>query len=190
MSVVDSGNFTFSDTPILGVRLIGTKRFPDVRGYFQESYKRPDFEAAGIKDDFVQENQAVSVRGAMRGLHYQKRHPQSKLVRVLSGAAFDVAVDLRPGSPTFGRWHGELLSEDNGMQLYLPHGCAHGILALTDRVVFSYKSDDVYHPEDEGGLLWSDPSLAISWPMDAGDVIVSTKDGALPGFDDVFGTRA
>lgn len=190
MSSIKSGNFTFSETSIPGVLLIGVRRFPDSRGYFQESYKRPDFEVAGIEDEFVQENQAVSLKGAMRGLHYQKQHPQSKLVRVLSGTAFDVAVDLRLGSPTFGRWHGEFLSEGNGMQLYLPHGCAHGILALTDQVVFSYKSDDVYHPEDEGGLLWSDPMLAISWPMDANDVIVSVKDGALPGFDDVFGTRA
>ena len=178
---IASGNFKFIRTQIDGVIAVEARRFHDERGFFAEAYKRPDFVTGGIEAVFVQENHSTSKRGVLRGLHYQVKFPQAKLVRVSSGEAFDVAVDLRPESPTFGKWHGEVLSEANGRQLYIPRGCAHGILMLSDEVVFSYKSDDIYHPEDEAGVLWSDASLAIDWPMPLADIIVSKKDAALPG---------
>lgn len=174
------GNFAFIGTSIEGVITIQPRRFGDKRGYFQEAYKRPDFVAAGIKDVFVQENQSRSVRGTLRGLHYQRQFPQSKLVRVQAGEAFDVAVDLRPDSPTFGCWHGELLTSENGHMLYLPHGCAHGILILSDEAVFSYMADDVYHPDDEGAIAWDDSEIDIDWPLESHEVIVSQKDSHNP----------
>ena len=186
---VQSGNFTFTRTPIQGVVVVDARRFPDNRGFFMEAYKRCDFEAGGIADDFVQENQSRSVRGVLRGLHFQREHPQSKLVRVLAGEAFDVAVDLRPESPTFGRWHGEVLSADNGRQLYIPHGCAHGILILSEEAVFAYKADDVYHPGDEGAIAWDDPVVAVEWPLPAEQVVLSEKDARQPSFESQFAAR-
>lgn len=184
--MIVSGNFKFVSTAIDGVTVVETRLFRDHRGCFSEAYKATDFHVGGILDEFVQENQSRSIKGALRGLHYQTNHPQSKLVRVLQGIAFDVAVDLRKDSATFGHWHGEILSEDNGKQLYLPHGCAHGILMLSDEVVFSYKSDDIYHPEDEAGIIWSDQSLAIDWPLLPDEIITSEKDEKLPTFKEVF----
>lgn len=184
------GNFTFVPTPIEGVMVIETKSYGDHRGAFMETYKRPDFVAGGIDADFVQDNQSSSTKGVLRGLHFQIEHPQAKLVRVMHGRAFDVCVDLREGSPTWGSWFGVTLSDENRRQFFIPRGFAHGFLALSDEVVFSYKCDDVYHPNDEGGIRWDDPTLAIEWPALDGDdafdptnVVLSDKDRLHPGID-------
>lgn len=184
------GNFTFITTPIEGVVVVETRSFGDRRGAFMETYKRPDFVAGGIDADFVQDNQSSSTRGVLRGLHYQKQHPQAKLVRVMRGSAFDVCVDLRAGSPTWGQWFGVELSGENHRQLFIPRGFAHGFLALSDEVTFCYKCDDVYHPDDEGGIRWDDPELDIRWPALEGDdafdpaqLVLSDKDRAHPGVD-------
>lgn len=186
MPSITSGNFTIADTPIQGVKTIDIRKFPDERGFFAEAYKHSDFERVGIGEMFVQENQSCSLYGVLRGLHYQKHHPQAKLVRVLYGRVFDVAVDLRAESPSFGRWHGEILSDQNCRQLYIPHGCAHGILILSHKAVFSYKSDDVYHPEDEAGIIWNDETIAIDWPLPESEIITSKKDRLLPSFLEAF----
>ena len=136
----------------------------DSRGYFMETYSRRDMEEAGLDIPFVQDNQSMSVKGVLRGLHFQKRYPQAKLVRVIRGAVFDAAVDLRAGSETFGKWHGELLSSENRRQFLIPRGFAHGFLVLSDEAEFCYKCDDFYHPDDEGGLAWNDPEIGIAWP--------------------------
>lgn len=186
---IESGNFIFTRTPIDGVLVVDVKRFPDRRGWFSETYKKCDFIVGGITDDFVQENQSYSVKGVVRGLHYQRAHPQSKLVRVPLGEAFDVAVDLRPNSPTFLRWHGEVLSEDNGRQLYVPRGCAHGIMILSDEAVFCYKADDVFNAEDEAGIIWNDEIVSIEWPLGPSEAILSDKDMVLPSAREAFKTR-
>jgi dTDP-4-dehydrorhamnose 3,5-epimerase len=134
-----------------------------------ETYKRPDFVAGGIDDVFVQDNQSASTRGVLRGLHFQIEHPQAKLVRVIHGKVFDVAVDLRPESPTYGSWEGVILSEENRRQLYIPQGFAHGFLVLSELAEFCYKCTDFYHPGDEGGLAWNDPAIGISWPTLCGE---------------------
>ncbi len=136
----------------------------DSRGYFMETYNKRDMLEAGLDVEFVQDNQSVSVKGVLRGLHFQKQYPQTKLVRVIKGAVFDVAVDLRADSPTCGKWHGEILSAENKMQFLIPRGFAHGFLVLSDTAEFCYKCDDFYHPNDEGGMAWNDPSLGIKWP--------------------------
>ena len=186
---VTSGNFTFTNTKIEGVVVIDVKSYGDARGRFAETYKRPDFEAGGITCDFVQDNQSSSVRGVLRGLHYQIEHPQAKLVRVIKGEVFDVCVDLRPESPTYGKWEGVVLSAENRRQLFIPRGFAHGFLVLSDEAEFCYKCDDVYHPGDEGGLMWDDPAIGIEWPPLAGDaafdpdkLILSEKDKRHPAF--------
>ena len=158
------GNFSFTRTTLPGVTIVDVASFGDARGAFMETYKRPDFEAAGIDCEFVQDNQSSSVKGVLRGLHFQIEHPQAKLVRVLEGEVFDVAVDLRPLSPTFGQWEGIRLSAENRRQFFIPRGMAHGFLVLSERAVFAYKCDDVYHPGDEGGIAWDDRDLAIEWP--------------------------
>lgn len=174
---VTSGNFTFSPTDIEGVVVVDCKAYGDARGYFMETYKRPDFVAGGITVDFVQDNQSASTQGVLRGLHFQISHPQSKLVRVMEGEVFDVAVDLRPGSPTFGRWEGATLSAANRRQLFIPRGFAHGFYVLSETATFCYKCDDVYHPNDEGGLPWDDPDIAVAWPLLEGvPVNLSEKD--------------
>ena len=133
--------------------------------------------------DFVQDNQSGSARGVIRGLHFQKHYPQAKLVRVIEGTVFDVAVDLREGSPSFGRWHGELLSAENKKQFFIPAGFAHGFLVLSDSAQFSYKCSDFYHPDDEGGIIYDDAELAIDWPFEEGvPLIFSEKDLAWPSF--------
>ena len=136
----------------------------DSRGYFMETYNKRDMLEAGLDVEFVQDNQSVSVKGVLRGLHFQKQYPQTKLVRVIKGAVFDVAVDLRADSPTCGKWHGEILSAENKMQFLIPRGFAHGFLVLSDTAEFCYKCDDFYHPNDEGGMAWNDPGLGIKWP--------------------------
>jgi len=173
------GNFTFTETEIKGVYIIDVKTYGDNRGYFMETYKKSDFEAAGLHYDFVQDNQSSSRKGVLRGLHFQKTYPQAKLVRVLSGEVFDVAVDLRRGSETYGKWVGVLLSGENHRQFMIPRGFAHGFLVVSDYAEFAYKCDEVYHPEDEGGIAWNDPDIAVQWP-NAGGIILSEKDKKNP----------
>ena len=141
----------------------------DARGYFMETYSQRDMEEEGIEIVFVQDNQPMSVKGVLRGLHYQKQYPQTKLVRVIRGEVFDVAVDLRKDSKTFGKWHGELLSEENKKQFLIPRGFAHGFLVLSETAEFCYKCDDFYHADDEGGLAWNDPEIGVVWPKVDGE---------------------
>lgn len=136
----------------------------DNRGYFMETYSQRDMEEAGLHIQFVQDNQSMSTKGVLRGLHFQKQYPQTKLVRVIKGSVFDVAVDLRAGSATYGKWYGVLLTEENKKQFLIPKGFAHGFLVLTDTAEFCYKCDDFYHANDEGGLAWNDPAIGIHWP--------------------------
>lgn len=181
---ITSGNFTFTPTSIEGVTIVDVKAYGDARGYFMETYKRPDFVAGGIDVDFVQDNQSASTQGVLRGLHFQIDHPQSKLVRVVEGEVFDVAVDLRPGSPTFGQWEGVVLSAENHRQFFVPRGFAHGFYVMSETAVFCYKCDDVYHADDEGGLMWNDPSIGVEWPIAAGvEPNLSDKDRAHPSFE-------
>ena len=149
---------------IEGLCLIVPAVHGDSRGYFMETWSQRDMAENGLDIPFVQDNQSLSTKGVLRGLHYQKQHPQTKLVRVIRGEVFDVAVDLREGSATYGRWHGELLSEENNHQFLIPRGFAHGFLVLSDTAAFCYKCDDFYHPNDEGGLAWNDPEIGIVWP--------------------------
>lgn len=186
-----SGNFTFTKTSIDGVIVVDVRSFGDDRGYFMETYKKPDFVKGGIAVDFVQDNQSSSTKGVLRGLHFQIEHPQSKLVRVVKGSVFDVAVDLREGSPTYGKWEGVVLSAENHRQFFIPRGFAHGFLVLSDEAEFCYKCDDVYHPNDEGGLMWNDPAIGIEWPAMEGDsvfdetkIVLSEKDKAHPAFEE------
>lgn len=169
------GNFTFTPTKIEGVFVVETKRYGDNRGYFMETYQEKAFHEAGLQYNFVQDNQSSSRKGVLRGLHFQKTFPQAKLVRVLRGEVFDVAVDLRGGSPTYGEWVGVLLSEQNGKQLMIPRGFAHGFVVVSDYAEFAYKCDEFYHPEDEGGIIWNDPDVNIAWP-EVGEIILSEKD--------------
>lgn len=169
------GNFIFRKTKIQGVYMIDVKTYGDNRGYFMETYKESDFFEAGLTYRFVQDNQSSSRKGVLRGLHFQKNYPQAKLVRVLKGEVFDVAVDLRKGSESYGQWVGVLLSEENHRQFMIPRGFAHGFLVVSDYAEFAYKCDEFYHPEDEGGIIWNDPDIGIEWP-DVGEVILSEKD--------------
>lgn len=141
----------------------------DNRGYFMETYSQRDMEEAGLDMTFVQDNQSMSTKGVLRGLHFQKKYPQTKLVRVIKGSVFDVAVDLRRSSRTYGQWYGVLLTEENKKQFLIPRGFAHGFLVLSDIAEFCYKCDDFYHPNDEGGMAWNDPELGIGWPMLEGE---------------------
>lgn len=153
-----------TQTPIKDLVVIEPAVHGDSRGYFMETYHRRDFEEAGIDAVFVQDNQSRSVKGVLRGLHFQKQHPQGKLVRAIRGEVFDVAVDLRKNSPTYLRWHGVLLTEENKKQFFIPAGFAHGFLVLSDVAEFCYKCTDFYHPEDEGGIAWNDPGIGVVWP--------------------------
>ena len=169
------GNFKFNETDIDGVYIIDVKSFGDKRGYFMETYKERDYAEAGIDCKFVQDNQSSSTRGVLRGLHFQKKFPQAKLVRVISGEVYDVAVDLRAGSPTYGKYVGVLLSAENKRQFMIPRGFAHGFVVVSETAEFAYKCDEVYHPEDEGGLIYNDPDIAIDWP-NVGELNLSEKD--------------
>ena len=141
----------------------------DSRGYFMETYNQKDMDEAGLHITFVQDNQSMSVKGVLRGLHFQNEYPQTKLVRVIKGSVFDVVVDLRVGSATYGKWHGELLTEENKKQFLIPRGFAHGFLVLSDEAEFCYKCDDFYHANDEGGLAWNAPEIGVQWPEVVGD---------------------
>lgn len=168
-------------TALPDVVLVEPQVFGDSRGYFMETYNAREFERLGLGSRFVQDNQSGSQQGVLRGLHYQLGRPQAKLVRVVRGAVFDVAVDLRRGSPTFGRWAGEILSEQNRRMLYVPEGFAHGFYVLSEQAEFAYKCSEYYAPEEERGLIWNDPTLAIAWPIPVGTVpILSGKDSRYP----------
>ena len=175
----------------------------DSRGYFMETYSARDMEEAGFDIVFVQDNQSMSVKGVLRGLHFQKQFPQTKLVRVIKGEVYDVAVDLRKDSPTYGKYHGELLTEENKKQFLIPRGFAHGFLVLSETAEFCYKCDDFYHPNDEGGMAWNDPEIGIQWPQVVGSypgnavaegysledgtkLILSEKDQKWLGIKDTF----
>lgn len=188
----ESGNFTFTNTSIEGVKIVDVKTYGDERGYFCETYKQSDFIAGGIDCTFVQDNQSSSTKGVLRGLHYQIKHPQAKLVRVLSGEVFDVAVDIRKDSPTYGKWEGVLLNNKNKRQFFIPRGFAHGFLVLSDEAEFAYKCDDVYHPGDEGGIMFDDPAIGIEWPALNGEdafnkskLILSDKDKKHPLLNEI-----
>ena len=172
---------TFEKTKIDGVFIITPKVFGDERGYFMETYSEKDFKDAGLNYAFVQDNQSSSKKGVLRGLHFQKLHPQAKLVRVLKGEVFDVAVDLRENSSTYGQWVGEVLSGENRKQLLIPRGFAHGFLVLSDTAEFAYKCDDFYHPEEEGGIIYNDEDVDIKWPAIGVEYILSDKDQKHPG---------
>lgn len=175
--------YTVTPTAIPDVLVLEPKVFGDARGFFFESHNQRDFEqTTGLHGvTFVQDNHSKSAQGVLRGLHYQIQHPQGKLVRVVQGEVFDVAVDMRRSSPTFGRWVAELLSADNKKQMWVPPGFAHGFLVLSDTAEFLYKTTDYWYPEHERGVRWDDPQLAISWPWD-GTPLLAAKDAAAPGF--------
>ncbi len=175
-------NFKFTKTKIDGVIIVEQKVFGDSRGYFMETYEKRKFAEGGITAEFVQDNQSMSTKGVLRGLHFQKTHPQAKLVRVIKGAVYDVAVDLRKDSPTYGEYVGAVLSDENKKQFYIPKGFAHGFLVLSDVAEFVYKCDDFYYPSDEGGMMWNDPEIGIEWPLDGIEEIkLSEKDKKNPG---------
>ncbi|MBQ3293268.1 dTDP-4-dehydrorhamnose 3,5-epimerase [Candidatus Saccharibacteria bacterium] len=177
------GKFKFEMTDIEGVYVVEPAVYGDERGYFMETYSAEEFKEAGLDYNFVQDNQSSSRKGVLRGLHFQKEHPQAKLVRVISGEVFDVAVDLREGSDTYGKWVGVLLSAENKKQLMIPRGFAHGFLVVSDTAEFVYKCDDTYHPEDEGGVMYD--SCGIDWPKIDGEVILSEKDMKHPMLSDL-----
>lgn len=163
------GQIKVTKTPIEGLYIIEPTVHGDSRGYFMETYNQNDMHEAGLDMNFVQDNQSMSVKGVLRGLHFQKQYPQGKLVRVIKGSVFDVAVDLRPNSKTYGKWYGAELTEENRKQFYISEGFAHGFLVLSDTAEFCYKVTDFYHPGDEGGLAWNDPKIGIKWPQIVGE---------------------
>ena len=180
------GKITVERCEIEGLCVIIPTVFKDDRGYFVETYNQNDFKEAGLDMVFVQDNQSKSSKGVLRGLHFQKEHPQGKLVRVLSGEVYDVAVDLRKNSKTFGKYFGVLLSDENKKQFYIPEGFAHGFVVLSDEAVFAYKCTDFYHPNDEGGLIYNDPDIGIDWPIEGINLIMSEKDTKWKGLKETF----
>ncbi len=181
------GKITVTPCDIEGLYVIEPTVFKDERGYFVETYNQNDMKEAGLDMVFVQDNQSMSTRGVLRGLHFQKQFPQGKLVRVVRGKVFDVAVDLRSDSKTYGKWFGVELSAENKKQFYIPEGFAHGFLVLSDEAEFCYKCTDFYHPGDEGGLAWNDPEIGVEWPLEEGvDLIISEKDQKWKGLKDTF----
>jgi dTDP-4-dehydrorhamnose 3,5-epimerase len=170
--------YTATPTAIPEVLVLEPKVFGDARGFFFESFNARDFrEVTGVQADFVQDNHSKSSKGVLRGLHYQIQHPQGKLVRVVQGSVFDVAVDMRKSSPTFGQWVGEILSADNSKQLWIPPGFAHGFVVLSESAEFLYKTTDYWYPEHERSLLWNDPAVGIEWPIDV-EPQLAAKDAA------------
>ena len=182
------GKFKKNETSIEGVFVIEPTVFGDERGYFMETYSEAEFDQIGITNKFVQDNQSKSRKGVLRGLHFQKENSQAKLVRVIKGAVYDVAVDLRPGSTTYGKYEGVLLTEENKKMFMIPRGFAHGFLVVSDEAEFVYKCDDVYNHEAEGGLKWNDPDVNIKWPMDGiseDELLTSEKDGKWPSLKEL-----
>ena len=163
------GQIKVTKAPIEGLYIVEPTVHGDNRGYFMETYNQRDMEEAGLNMRFVQDNQSMSVKGVLRGLHFQKQYPQGKLVRVIKGKVFDVAVDLRKDSATYGKWFGVELSEENKKQFYISEGFAHGFLVISETAEFCYKVTDFYHPNDEGGLAWNDPAIGIVWPEVTGN---------------------
>ena len=181
------GKIKVTRCEIEGLCVIEPTVFNDERGYFMETYNYNDFKAEGLDMIFVQDNQSMSTRGVLRGLHFQKQYPQGKLVRVVRGTVFDVAVDLRSDSKTYGNWFGVELSAENKKQFYIPQGFAHGFLVLSDEAEFAYKCTDLYHPGDEGGVIWNDPDIGVEWPLQEGvNLIISEKDQKWMGLKDTF----
>lgn len=169
--------FKFIETSIRDLYIIEPQVFGDDRGYFMETYSKRDFHAAGLTMEFVQDNESKSRKGVLRGLHFQTQSTQGKLVRAVQGAVYDVAVDLREGSPTFGKWEGVLLTAENKKQFYVPEGFAHGFLVVSDEAVFAYKCTDYYAPQYDSGVIWNDPEIGIEWPLDGiEEVLLSEKD--------------
>ena len=181
------GQIKVTKAPIEGLYIIEPTVHGDNRGYFMETYNRKDMEEAGLNMVFVQDNQSMSTKGVLRGLHTQKKYPQGKLVRVIRGRVFDVAVDVRPGSETYGKWYGVELTEENKKQFYISEGFAHGFLVLSDIAEFAYKVTDFYHPGDEGGLIYNDPEIGVEWPIEEGtELILSEKDTKWGGLSETF----
>lgn len=187
------GKFKRINTSIDGVCIIEPTVFEDERGYFMESYEKSDFEKIGVVGEFVQDNQSCSKKGVLRGLHFQKNHSQAKIVRCIKGEVFDVAVDLRPGSRTYGKWEGVILSEENKKMFYIPRGFAHGFLVLSDIAEFCYKVDNIYDHESEGGLQWNDKDVNIKWPdingLTSEDYLTSEKDRKWPTLKELKNTN-
>ena len=179
--------FTIEQGRIEGLSLIQPKVFSDSRGYFLETWNEKDFSVAGFTMRFVQDNQSQSSKGVLRGLHFQKRNPQGKLIRCIYGEIFDAVVDLRERSPTFGQWQGVILSGASQNQLYIPPGFANGFLVLSDEAGIVYKCTDFYYPEDEGGIRWDDPIIGIDWPLAGSEPTLSAKDSVLPLFNPTGG---
>lgn len=182
--------FSRIETGIQGLCIIEPQVFPDERGLFFESYNEKAFTELGINTRFVQDNQSESVKGVLRGLHRQIAFPQAKLVRVVYGEVYDVAVDIRKGSPTYGKYYGVILSRNNNRQFYIPEGFLHGFLVLSERATFAYKVNDFYHPNDEGGIVWNDPDIGIEWPLkeynlSERNIILSEKDKNAPRLKDL-----
>ncbi len=176
--------FKFEEQSIPGVYVITPQIFGDNRGYFLETFKKQDFEKIGITDEFVQDNESQSTKGVLRGLHFQKKHTQGKLVRVTSGQVFDVAVDVRPNSPTFGKYVGVTLDSEKKQMFWIPKGFAHGFLVLSESATFTYKCTDVYDPCSEGGIPWNDTNIDVEWPKLDIEYKTSEKDGKHPQFMD------
>ena len=179
------GKITVETCEIEGLKIITPTVFGDARGYFMETYNYEDFKAAGLDMVFVQDNQSSSTKGVLRGLHFQREHTQGKLVRVVSGEVFDVAVDIRKGSKTFGKWFGVTLSAEKKNMFYIPEGFAHGFYVLSDTAEFTYKCTDFYDPSSEGGIKWDDPTIAVDWPIPEGVTPnISEKDAKHPAFSE------
>ena len=182
------GKFKKIETSIKDVYIIEPTVFGDSRGYFMETYSDAEFAEIGLNYNFVQDNQSKSSKGVLRGLHFQKENTQAKLVRCIKGEVFDVAVDLRPGSETYGKWEGVILSEENKKMFMIPRGFAHGFLVLSEEAEFTYKCDDIYNPNAEGGLAWNDKDVNIDWPlgdMKIGDLLTSEKDAKWPSLEEL-----
>ncbi|AXU48552.1 dTDP-4-dehydrorhamnose 3,5-epimerase [Clostridioides difficile] len=180
------GKFNFINTKIDGLYIIEPNVFCDERGYFMESYNKKDFKEHGLDMCFVQDNESSSRKGVLRGMHFQTKYPQGKLVKVTEGEVFDVAVDLRKDSQTFGKWEGVTLSDKNKKQFYIPEGFAHGFLVLSEKAVFSYKCTNYYHPEFESGFMWNDKQISIEWPLEGiEEILLSAKDKKQKSFKDI-----
>ena len=180
------GKITVETCEIEGLKIITPQVHGDARGYFMETYNYNDFKEVGIDVEFVQDNQSASKKGVLRGLHFQINHPQDKLVRVIKGEVYDVAVDMRPGSATYGQWKGVLLSEENKKQFFVPKNFAHGFLVLSDYAEFCYKCSDFYHPGDEGGIMYNDPSIGVEWPIPEGmELTLSERDTKWGSFNEL-----